>query len=168
MRPKPARAVRALLRKREITILGVVILALLTAASAGAYWTLRGAGAGTVSAETVASVTLTPGTATSDLYPGGSGDVAVSIQNANTYQAYVGSLMLDTSRGTNGFSVSGGQPGCDPAAVSYTTQSNGGAGWFVPTGSTLDLDLANAVDLGTAAASECQGATFIVYLLAAP
>lgn len=150
-------------------MLGVgVIVALVAAAAAGAFWTLGGAGQGTVSAETVASVTLTPGTATTDLYPGGSGDVAVSIANSNTYRAYVGSLVLDTSSGTNGFSVSGGQPGCDPAAVSYTTQSNGGAGWFVPAAGTLDLDLANAVDLGIGAASECQGATFIVYLLAAP
>jgi hypothetical protein len=150
-------------------MLGVgVIVALVAAAAAGAFWTLGGAGQGTVSAETVASVTLTPGTATTDLYPGGSGDVAVSIANSNTYRAYVGSLVLDTSSGTNGFSVSGGQPGCDPAAVSYTTQSNGGAGWFVPAAGTLDLDLANAVDLGVGAASECQGATFIVYLLAAP
>jgi hypothetical protein len=150
-------------------MLGVgVIVALVAAAAAGAFWTLGGAGQGTVSAENVASVTLTPGTATTDLYPGGSGDVAVSIANSNTYRAYVGSLVLDTSSGTNGFSVSGGQPGCDPAAVSYTTQSNGGAGWFVPAAGTLDLDLANAVDLGVGAASECQGATFIVYLLAAP
>jgi hypothetical protein len=145
-----------------------LIVALVTAASAGAYWTLRGGGAGTVSAETVASVTLTPGTATTDLYPGGSGDVAVSIANANTYRAYIGSLVLDTRRGTSGFSVSGGQPGCDPAAASYTTQSNGGNGWFVPAGSTLDLDLVDAVDLGTGAASECQGATLTVYLLAVP
>ena len=46
-------------------------------------------------------------------------------------------------------------------------QSNGGAGWFVLAGATLDLDLTNAVDLTTAAATECQGATFTVYLLAA-
>lgn len=155
-------------RKRGLTVGVGMVVALIAAAAAGGFWTVHGAGDGTVSAETVASVTLTPGTATTDLYPGRSGDVALSIANSNTYRAYIGSLVLDTSRGTNGFSVSGGQPGCDPAAVSYTTQSNGGAGWFVPVGSTLDLDLTSAVDLSTDAASECQGATFIVYLLAAP
>jgi hypothetical protein len=116
--------------------------------------------------ETVASVTLTPGTSTTALYPGRSGDVALSIANSNTYRAYVGSLVLDTSRGTNGFSVSGGLPGCDPAALSYTTQSNGGAGWYVPAAGTLDLDLTNAIALGVGAASECQGATFVIYLVA--
>jgi hypothetical protein len=145
-----------------------IAAALIAAAAAGGYWTLQAAGEGTATAETVASVTLTPGTATTDLYPGRSGDVALSIANDNPYRAHIGSLVLDTSRGTNGFSVSGGQPGCDPAVVSYTTQSNGGAGWFVPAGSTLDLDLTDAVDLGIGAASECQGAAFIVYLVAAP
>jgi hypothetical protein len=157
----------ALFRKRGPTIVAAII-ALVAAATAGAFWTLHGTGAGTLSAQTVASVTLTPGTPTTDLYPGVSGDISVSIANGNTYQAFVGSLALDTSRGTNGFSVDSGHSGCDVAALSYTPQSNGGAGWFVPTGSTLDLDLANAVSLGTGAATECQGATFTVFLLAAP
>lgn len=164
----PLRARGALLTKRGLAVGVAIVVALVAAAAAGGFWTLRGGGDGTASAETVASVTLTPGTATTDLYPGGSGDVALSIANSNTYRAYIGSFMLDTSRGTDGFSVTGGQPGCDPAAVSYTTQSNGGAGWFVPAGSTLDLDLPDAVALGTGAASECQGATVTVYLLAAP
>jgi hypothetical protein len=156
------------LAKRALVGGVIATLVLLGAARAYAFWATGGSGSGTATAETVASVTLTPGTATTDLFPGRSGDVAASIANGNTYRAFVGSLALDTSRGTDGFSVSGGQPGCDPAAVSYTTQSNGGAGWFVPAGSTRDLDLTNAVDLGTGAASECQGATIIVYLLATP
>jgi hypothetical protein len=157
----------ALFRKRSPTIVAAII-ALVAAGTAGAFWTVHGSGAGTVSAETVASVTLTPGTPTTDLYPGMSGDISVSIANANTYRAFVGSLALDTSSGTNGVSVDGGHLGCDVAALSYAPQSNSGAGWFVPAGSTLDLDLTNAVSLGTGAATECQGATFTVFLLAAP
>jgi hypothetical protein len=154
--------------RRGLSVGVGMAVALVATTAAGGVWTLGGGGEGTASAETVASVTLTPGTAITDLYPGSSGDVALSIANDNPYRAHIGSLVLDTSRGTNGFSVSGGQPGCDPAVVSYTTQSNGGAGWFVPAGSTLDLDLTDAVDLGIGAASECQGAAFIVYLVAAP
>ena len=112
-------------------------------------------------------MTLTPGSPPTALYPRTAGDVAVSIVNDNTYRAYIGSLVLDTTQGSNGFAVTGGQPGCDPTALSYTTQSNGGAGWFVPAGSTLDLDLSNAIALDTTASSGCQGATFVVYLLAA-
>ena len=151
-------------------LIGGVVTAFVLAGAvrAPAFWATEGSGTGTAAAETVAAVTLTPGTPSTDLFPGRSGDVAVSITNDNTYQAFVGSLVLDTSRGTNGFSISGGQPGCDPAAVSYTSQSNGGAGWFVPASSTRAVDLANAVNLSTAAASECQGATVVVYLLAVP
>ena len=131
-----------------------------------ALWSGPGSGSGSLPVETVSAVTLTPGSPTTALYPGTSGDVAVSIVNGNTYRAYIGSLVLDTTQGSNGFAVTGGQPGCDPAALTYTTQSNAGAGWFVPAGSTLDLDLPNAIALDTSAASECQGATFVVYLLA--
>ncbi len=99
--------------------------------------------------------------------PGASADVAVSIVNGNNYQAFVGSLTLDTASGTNGVSVDSGHPGCDLSALSYTTQSNAGAGWFVPAGSTLDLDLADAITLATCRVG-CQGATFTVYLLASP
>ena len=160
---------RALERRRLLgLVVGVAIVGLVAVTAGSAYWTLRGSGSGDVGIEAVASVALTPGSPITQLYPGMSGDVAVSISNGNTFRAYIGSLVLDTSQGTNGFSVSGGQPGCDPAALSYTVQTNAGAGWFVPAGGTLDLDLANAVDLGTGAASVCQGATFVVYLLAVP
>jgi hypothetical protein len=154
--------------KRLLGIGAVVVLAAATATAAVAYWTTRGSGSGSITAETVASVTLSPGTATTDLYPGTSGDVAVSVANGNTYRAYIGSLVLNTGAGTNGVSVDGAHSGCDPAALSYTAQSNGGAGWFVAASATLDLDLANAVALDTTAASACQGATFTLYLAAAP
>ena len=146
---------------------GLATCLLLAAVGANAVWMSGGSGSGTATAGESVAVTLSPGTATTDLYPGMSGDVATSVANTNAHRVFVGSLVLDTTRGTNGFAVSGGQPGCDPSALSYTTQSNGGAGWFVAAGATLDLDLANAVDLGTGAATECQGATFIVYLRAA-
>jgi hypothetical protein len=149
-------------------VVSLAIVFLVAATAAGAYWTLRGSGSGSVSIEAVASVTVNPGTATTELYPGASGDVAVSISNGNTFRAFVGSLVLDTSQGTNGFGVVGGGPGCDPTALSYTVQTNGGSGWFVPAGGSIDLDLANAVDLATSADSDCQGATFVVYLLAVP
>ena len=142
------------------------LLAGVAATAVVAMWSGPGVGSATLPVETVAAVTLTPGSPTAELYPGTSGDVAVSIVNGNTYRAYIGSLVLDTSRGTDGFDVTGGQPGCDPGALAYTAQTNGGAGWFVPAGTTLDLDLANAISLDTSAMTECQGATFVVYLLA--
>lgn len=162
--------IRRTLESRRLLglVVSLAIVGLVAATAAGAYWTLRGSGSGSASIETVASVNVTPGAATTELYPGASGDVAVSISNGNTFRAFVGSLVLDTSQGTNGFGVVAGGPGCDPAALSYTVQTNSGSGWFVPAGGSIDLDLANAVDLATSADSDCQGATFVVYLLAVP
>ena len=157
---------RAARTKRGAAVALAAIVALLAAGAAGAYWTLGGTGTGSATLASVAPVTLTPGTPTSDLYPGGSGDVAVSIVNGNPHRVFVGSLVLDTGSGTNGFSTDVAHAGCDVAALSYTAQSNGGAGWFVPAASTLDLDLANAVSLSTGALSSCQGASFTVYLQA--
>ena len=153
--------------RRSVVLALVAVIAVCATAAVVAMWSGAGSGSGTLPVETVSAVTLTPGSPTTALYPGTSGDVAVSIVNDNTYRAYIGSLVLDTTQGSNGFAVTGGQPGCDPAALVYTTQSNGGAGWFVAAGSTLDLDLPSAIALDTSAASECQGATFVVYLLAA-
>ena len=162
------RHIGTLSRPRRRVVLGLVaVTAACASAVAIALWSGTGSGSGTLPVETVSAVTLTPGSPTTALYPGTSGDVAVSIVNDNTYRAYIGSLVLDTTQGSNGFAVTGGEPGCDPTAASYTTQSNGGAGWFVAASSTLDLDLPNAIGLDTSAASECQGATFVVYLLAA-
>lgn len=155
-------------RPSRYAVLGLAaVVAACASAVAVAMWSGSGSGSGTLPVEIVSAVTLTPGSPTTALYPGTSGDIAVSVVNGNTYRAYIGSLVLDTTQGSNGFAVTGGQPGCDPAALAYTTQSNGGAGWFVAAGSTLDLDLPNAIALDTSAASECQGATFVVYLLAA-
>jgi hypothetical protein len=57
--------------------------------------------------------------------------------------------------------------------VSFTAQSNGGAGWSVPakagtTNGVLHLDLSNAVAMGASAGNACQGASFLVHLNAGP
>jgi hypothetical protein len=92
----------------------------------------------------------------------------VSVVNGNPGRIVVGSLLLDTGQGTNGFSVDGGHSGCNLAALGYTTQTNGGAGWSVAGSSTLPLDLSGAVSLSTSAVSACQGAQVTVYLQAGP
>jgi hypothetical protein len=120
-------------------------------------------------------VTISPAAPTGALYPGGSADLAGTVDNPNSVAVHLPSLVLDTSQGTGGFAVDATHVGngCTVAAagLSYTTQSNGGNGFVVPakvgsTDGTLSLDLANAVSLGSAAANACQGATFTVYLQA--
>jgi hypothetical protein len=153
---------------RRAAIAVVAVAAAVLAGSAAGRWSASGSGTGSTSAGSAAVVTLSPGPPSGALFPGQSADVAVSIANPNAHRVFVGSLVLDTVQGTGGFAVDAGHAGCDLAALSYATQTNGGAGWFVAAGSSLDLQLSNAVSLGTGAASACQGASFTVYLRAGP
>jgi hypothetical protein len=141
--------------------------------TAVAYWTTGGGGNGSGTSGTSLAITLGPGTPTSQLYPDGRGDVAVAVSNPNSFRVHIGSLSLDASRGTAGFRVDAGHAACSTAPLSFTSQTNGGAGWTVPpkvgsTNGSLSLDLANAVAMTSSAANGCQGATFVVYLNEGP
>jgi len=67
---------------------------------------------------------------------------------------------------TDGFAVDGTHASCGVSSLTFTAQTNGGAGWTVPGTSSLPVTLANSLAMNTSAASACQGATFTVYLRA--
>jgi hypothetical protein len=152
-----------------LAFIGVLLLS----GGAEAFWTGGGSGTGAGSTDTVQAVTLTPGTTSGGLTPGGSRDVVLTVSNPNLATVSVRSLALDTSQGTNGFSVDAGHPACSVSALSLATQSNGGSGWTVPkkvgsVNGTLSVTLPNALSLSLGAANACQGATFTVFLAAGP
>jgi hypothetical protein len=113
------------------------------------------------------ALTLSGGTPQSSLYPGASADVDTSAQNQNPFPVHVSSVALDTTQGSNGFSVDAGHSGCNLGSLSFTTANNGNAGWDIPANSSLDIDAANSIAMSGAANDSCQGATFTVYLTAA-
>jgi len=158
------------LKVRSVRFLVALVVVGAFAGTALAYFTASGTGAAAAQVGTASKVTISGGTSTSPLYPGGSGDVAVVISNPNPTAVHVPSLALDTSQGGGtGFAVDGGHSGCGLSTLSFTNQNNGGPGWNVPakvggTNGTLALDLANAISMGTGAASACQGGSFTVYL----
>ena len=161
--------------RRRIALLAVllVLLGIPVGGIAWSYWSAGGAGTGSGANGTLAALSLSPGTPAAGLYPGGSTNIVLTATNSNTSIVKIGSLLLDTSQGTGGFAVDGGHSGCSVAALSYTTQSNGGSGWSVPAkagavNGTLSITLTNALSMSAAAASACQGATFTVYLVAGP
>ena len=137
---------------------------LLAAGAAHAY--IRGTGSGSSSAATanVSAMTLSPGTPTAQLYPGGSANVVLTVTNPSSARIKIGSLALDTTQGTSGFAVDGGHSGCGLGQLSLPTQTNGGSGWTVNANATLSVTLTSALSMGTAAANACQGASFTVYL----
>jgi hypothetical protein len=154
--------------RRTAVVVAAVVLGLLSAAPAVAYWRASGGGSASASTGTSATLTLSPGTPTAQLYPGGQTNVVLTITNPGAATVRVGSLVRDTSQGSNGYAVDGGHSACGLTALSFTTQNNGGAGWTIPGGSAVPVTLTNALAMDGTAANACQGATFTVYLAAAP
>jgi hypothetical protein len=145
-------------------VIAGTLLSLIAFGSAYGYWQTLGSGTGTATTGTASPLTLSPGTPTDQLHPGGSADVAVTVTNPNAYAVHVGRLALDTSQGTAGFAVDAGHSACGVASLSYATQSNGGDGWDAPANGSLVLRLPGALSMTAAAANACQGATFSIYL----
>jgi hypothetical protein len=155
--------------RNRLPRVAVALAALAIAGGALAYWSTVGSGSGSASSADTQTVTISTASPTSQLYPGGSAAVALTISSPNGFQVSIPSLALDMSQGTNGFDVDGAHTGCDVSALSFTPQSNSGDGWTVPprvgtTDGSIDLDLDGAVSMSGAAANACQGATFTVYL----
>ena len=155
-------------RKRLARFAATAVIGLAIAGGAAyAAWTVNGSGSGTASAASAQGLTLTAGSASGVLYPGASADVDTSVANANPFPVHVSSLALDTTQGQNGFAVDAGHSGCNLGSLSFTTATNGGSGWDISANSSLDVDAASSITMGSGANDSCQGATFTVYLTAA-
>ena len=159
-------------RRLAITVVTVSIFVAASSGAAYAYWKAGGSGTGSGLTGTTTALTLTTGTAAAGLYPGTSVTVSITATNPNTSPVRISSLALDTTQGTNGFAVDAGHSGCALTALSFTTQTNAGAGWDVParvgsTNGSLPISLPTSLALATNAANACQGATFTAYLKAA-
>jgi hypothetical protein len=162
-------------RNRRLAFVALVafIGVLLLNGGAQAFWSGGGSGTGNGGSGTVQAVTLSPGTTSGGLQPGGQRDVVLTVTNPNLAEVTVQSLAVDTSQGTSGYSVDAGHAGCNVNALSFTTQTNGGAGWTIPqkigaVNGTLSVTLTNALSMSAAASNACQGATFTVFVAAGP
>jgi hypothetical protein len=154
-------------RKRLVrTAVSAAVGLMIAGSVAYAAWTVGGSGTGSASATTASNLTLTAGSPSGALFPGGSADVDSSVANSNPFPVHVSSVSLDTSKGTNGFDVDAGHSGCNLSSLSFTTATNGGAGWDIPASSSIDVDAAGAIAMSSLANDSCQGATFTVYLTA--
>ena len=156
-----------------LTLIPAMAVSLALAGTAEAFWQATGTGTGIGSTGATTDVIIGPGSPAAALYPGGAGNVVLTITNTNTAPVSIGSLALDTGHGSGGFSVDAGHDGCSVTALTFTTQTNAGAGWTVPAKAgavdgTLSVTLTNALALDAGAANACQGATSTVYLIAGP
>lgn len=154
-----------------LTVAAAIILVVGGSGIAYAYWDAGGIGAALGGTATTSPITLSAGTPTAGLVPGSSASVVLVASNPNTGSVHVTTLTLDPTQGTSGLSVDAAHSGCSLGSLTFTTQTNGGAGWDVPgkvgsVNGTLSITLPSSLAMATSAANACQGATFTVYLLA--
>ena len=155
-------------RMRVLAIAACVILLGAAAGTAVAFWRGTGTGNGAGAVGTTAAITLTAGTASADLYPGGTATVSTTANNTNGASVRIGSLTLDTTRGTNGFAVDAAHGTCPASTFGFVTQSNGGTGWTIPGNGSLATSMAGSLTMASTAVNACQGVKVTVYLKAQP
>jgi hypothetical protein len=158
-------------RRRRAVVLALIAATFSVGGSAVAYWSGAGSGHGIAPTGTDTAVVLSPATPAATLAPGGQTDVALTVSNPNRYPLFVSSLALDPRQGNGGFAVGPANSACDVSTLSFTRQTNGGAGWPVPamTGDTdgsRQITLFNAISMSLDADDTCQDAVFSVYLVA--
>lgn len=156
---------------RSLAAVASAVLLLGVAGAAVAYWDGPGTGGDSVGGTTALDVSATAATPSAQLYPGGVADVTLVLANPNPHDVTVPSLALDTTQGSGGLAVDGAHASCSLASLTFTGQSNSGAGWTVPArvgavDGTLAVTLTGAIAMAGDADSACQGATFTVFVRA--
>jgi hypothetical protein len=142
--------------KKKLIGVGVITTTLLAAGVAFAAWNASGTGSGYAKATTAQVMTTSDvaATTTAQLYPGGTADVKIKINNPNPYPVRI------TSITGNGAITSDKGAACDASTgVTYTNQS----GTFdVAANSNASFTLLGAVAMSNASDNTCQGAVFTV------
>jgi hypothetical protein len=141
---------------RKVSVTAVFTGTLLVASVAFAAWTAGGSGHGYAKATTADVVSTLDASAstTAQLFPGGSGDVTVTVSNPNDYPVRL------TSIAGNGAITSDKGSACDASTgVTFTDQT----GVFdVPANDAATFTLSGAVAMSNASDNSCQGAVFTI------
>src|SRR5882672_2211364 len=121
----------------------------------GSWTVASSAGGGYAKAFTAVDLTVASSTATAQLYPGGTGDLFLTVTNPNPFAVTITSV---TGAGTI---TSDKGAACNAATgVSFTNTS--GLSQSVGAGATVSFSLAGKVAMSNASDTTCQGAIFTV------
>lgn len=144
-------------RLRRLTAGSIMLGVLAVGSIAYAAWTASGTGSGYAKATTAQALTTVDVSAstTAQLYPGGTGDVTLRIDNPNPYPVRV------TSVSGTGAITSDKGAACD-ASTGVTFADQTGQSLDVPAGSAVTFTLSGAVTMSNASDNSCQGAIFTI------
>ncbi len=146
---------RSLAHRRAVTVASWTVALTLPAGVGWALWSTSGTGPGAGKARTAVALTVTAGSASADLYPGGTGDLHFSVTNPNPY-----AVTLTAGTVSSISSVSGGLGVC--AASDFTLGTGTMASTAVPAGGSTTVTLTGALSMKSTAGDGCQGADVVV------
>jgi len=96
------------------------------------------------------------GNPSTPLYPGGTGDVSLEVNNPNAY-----AVTLVSVAGNGTITPDAGHSSCTTTGVTFTNQS--GLSTIIPaSASGYQIRLPGAVSMGSSSSSGCQRATFSI------
>jgi hypothetical protein len=132
-----------------------------------AAWTTSGSGSGTVSARSASALVVADGHVSNTLYPNGTADLVVTVNNPNAYNVNVTSIVQGAlaSGSATTAAISDNAGGCTASTVTYTPPA-GGVNFVVGAGATYTVTLHNVISMSNGAEDACQGATFTVPVIA--
>jgi hypothetical protein len=147
-------------------VVAATAAALVLGAGVGvAAWSSSGTGSAGAKATTLQAVTVTAGTTSAQLYPGGTGDVVLSVTNPNPFPVKITQVSQDTSAGKYVSSDQGSNctdaNATHPTGVTLTT-ATGAPLATVAASSTGTVTLTGKAAMSNASDNLCQGATFSI------
>jgi hypothetical protein len=137
-----------------LSVVGVLALG----GAAWAYFRSSGSGNGHGTTGTMSTVILNAvaGTPSAALYPGGTGDVSIEVNNPNDYAV---TLVSVTGNGT--ITPDAGHAGCTTTGVTFANQT--GLSTSIPASATnYQVHFSGAVSMSASSSSGCQGASFSI------
>jgi len=120
-----------------------------------AAWTSGGTGSGSAQATSAVALTTTAATTSAQLFPGGSGDLKITVKNDNGYPVrvtdVVGSSAITSDKGS----------ACDASTgVTFTDQHT--QALDIAANSSATFTLAGVTHMSNASDNSCQGAVFTI------
>lgn len=152
---------------RRSAVVGTVITVVVASGVAWAGWTSDGKGTAGAKAGQAVSVKVTAASVTTLLYPGGRGDVSMTIQNPNSYAVKVTRVRWNQEPIT-----APGSPGCMRTGVTFPAKPAPNNPFTVvtslpiPRGESRNLVLPLQASMGFDSDNGCQNATFSIPVIA--
>lgn len=143
---------------KKLTIGSLFVGIALASTVAFAAWTATGTGSGYAKAKTASVLTTVDasGSTSAQLYPGGTGDLVLKVNNPNDYQ-----VTLTAVNNGSGSITSDKGAACD-ASTGVTFTNATGLSLAVPAGTTQTFTLNGKVAMSNASDTTCQGAVFTI------